>query len=449
MGEEITPSSVAGVAAAFSGSIDAGAVAVGRDTRPSGGMLAAAVRAGLMSAGRDVVELGVCPTPTVLHHVRSRRLSGGIVVTASHNPEEWNGMKFVGPGGRFLSPGEFGRFRDRVEGKPGALAAWNGIGRGEEYGAAIADHVRAVAGHELFATRAAGLKVGIDAVNGAASRAGPQLVEAMGAVPLAVNCETAPDSLLEGFPRRPEPTPGHLADLSRLVREHGLDLGIAFDPDADRVGLVDETGTPLSEERTLCLACLYLLPRFREERTGDATESPPVVVNLSTTRAVEDICAREEVKVERTPVGEAAVVARMMDTGSLLGGEGNGGVILPAVNSTRDGMVAAASAIALLASSGDSLSEIAASIPSYRSAKLSVSMSRAQFDDAAGRLERLFPDAGLDRQDGLRFDMPGAWVHVRPSNTEPIVRVVVESAEDEPGRLAGTVRDALKGKGAA
>ena len=153
--------------------------------------------------------------------------------------------------------------------------------------------------------------------------------------------------------------------------------------------------------------------------------------------------------MERTPVGEAAVVARMMETGSLLGGEGNGGVILPAVNSTRDGMVAAASAIALLASSGNSLSEIAASIPSYRSAKLSVSMSRAEFDDAAGRLERLFPDAGLDRKDGLRFDMPGAWVHVRPSNTEPIVRVVVESAEDEPGRLAGTVRDALKGKGAA
>jgi phosphomannomutase len=410
-------------------------------------MLVAAVSAGLMSAGRNVVRLGVCPTPTVLHHVRTHGLAGGIVVTASHNPEEWNGLKFIGPGGRFLSPDEFGRFRAGVEDGVGFAAPWSGVGLGQTYATAAQDHVGAVADHPLFASRAAGLKVGVDAVNGAASAAGPLLVEALGATPHAVNCDAAPERLLEGFPRRPEPTPEHLEDLSHLVRERKLDLGIAFDPDADRVGLVDETGTPLSEELTLCLACLYLLPKLGQGVADTGTETPPVVVNLSTTRAVEDVCARANIRVERTPVGEAAVVARMLETDSLLGGEGNGGVILPAINSTRDGMVAAASAMALVASSGSKLSEIASSVPRYRSAKLSVPLSRAEFSRAAERLTGLLPEAKVDRQDGLRFDTPAGWVHVRPSNTEPIVRIMVESADEDPSILAGMVREALTGKG--
>jgi phosphomannomutase len=424
VGTELTPESVSRIAAVFGRFAGPGTVCIGRDTRPSGAMFLSAAAAGLLSTGADVEDLGICPTPTVLLRVRRGHLAGGVVVTASHNPEQWNGMKFIGPDGMFLVPDELVRFRKLVETDDSIRIEWNGIGHLTTYAGAVDDHIAAIAESDLFSdipVRLANrkLRVGIDAVNGAASQAAARLVSGLGAEPVALNCETDHRQLCSGFPRRPEPTADNLEDLSRLVREQKLDLGVAFDPDGDRVGFVDETGTPLGEEATVCLACMYVLPRRIELKK-------PVVANLSTTRAVEDVCKAFSVPVERTPVGEISVAARMKSIGSVVGGEGNGGVILPEINSTRDGLVATACALGLLAS-GRTASELRAGIPEYRMLKTTVSLDRARFDAARKHLARAFEGARRDDRDGLKLDAEDFWIHIRASNTEPVVRIVVET----------------------
>jgi len=240
------------------------------------------------------------------------------------------------------------------------------------------------------------------------------------------------------FPRKPEPEAQNLSDLSSLVRERRLDLGIAFDPDGDRFSCVDETGAPLGEEATICLACKYVLPR----RKG------PVVVNLSTTRAVDDVCAELGATVERAPVGEANVADRMEKVQAVLGGEGNGGVILPELNFTRDGLVAAATVIGLLSQGREPLSTIGASLPKYQMVKTSMSLSREQFTERSEKLVKAFENTPVDRQDGLKFSLEDSWVHVRPSNTEPIVRIVAEAkTEAQAKEVAEKVRQALSANG--
>lgn len=425
VGTELTPESVSRIAAVFGRFVGPGAVCIGRDTRPSGAMFLSAAVAGLLSSGTDVEDLGICPTPTVLLRVGRSRLAGGIVVTASHNPEQWNGLKFVGPDGMFLVPGELARFRQLVETDDSASIEWSRIGRLTAYPEAIDDHIAAVAESDLFSDVPDRLserspRVGIDAVNGAASQAAARLVARLGAEPVVLNCETDHQKLCSGFPRGPEPTAGNLVDLSRLVQEKRLDLGVAFDPDGDRAGFVDEKGNPLGEEATVCLACMHVLPRrTKSER--------PVVVNLSTTRAVEDVCRAFSVPVERTPVGEISVAARMKSLGSVIGGEGNGGVILPEINPTRDGLVATACVLGLL-SSGKTTSELRTGIPEYRMLKTTVSLDRVEFDAARELLARAFEGARRDDRDGIKLDAEDFWVHVRASNTEPVVRIIVETS---------------------
>lgn len=431
VGTELTPESACRVAAAFGRFIDRDgrAVCVGRDTRPSGAMLLSAAASGLLSVGTDVEDLGICPTPTVLMRVRSGRRAGGIVVTASHNPEPWNGMKFVGPEGMFLVPEDLARFRELVAADDTAVADWSGVGRLAVYHGAVDDHVAAIAASDLFSGipgMLAGrrLRVGIDAVNGASSEAAARLVSRLGAESELLNCETGHDKLCSGFPRGPEPAAHNLGDLCRLVRERKLDLGVAFDPDGDRVSFVDETGTPLGEEATICLACMHVLPRRKQA-------GKPVVVNLSTTRAVEDVCAAYSVPVERTPVGEIAVAVRMRSLGSVVGGEGNGGVILPEVNPTRDGLVGTACVLGLLAS-GRTASGLRAGIPGYRMLKTTVELDRDRFETARELLAQGFSGARRDDRDGLKLDADSYWVHVRASNTEPVVRIIVETRGDDP-----------------
>ncbi|HDQ99109.1 MAG TPA: phosphoglucosamine mutase [candidate division WOR-3 bacterium] len=435
VGLDLTPELITGVTRAFGFHLGAGRVAVGRDTRVSGPSLAAAAAAGLTSAGCDVVDAGVCPTPTLLHYTRTAGLRGGIVVTASHNPEEWNGLKFCGPDGRFLSPDELARFRPLALDPPGPVG-WDRSGS-LTAADAVAGHVAAIAGEELF--RAAGrgsLRIGMDAVNGAAAEAGPALARALGLEPVLLNCATDAESLRRGFPRPPEPTPGHLADLAVLVRRERLDFGIGFDPDGDRAGLVDETGTPLPEEWTLCLACRFVLARF----------PGPVVTNLSTTRAVEDVAAEFGVPVFRTPVGEVQVSAGMERHGAAIGGEGNGGVILPRVNFTRDGLVALACIAGLIRTSGRPLSQLAAGLGDWRMVKTKLDLDADRFVRRAGALRTLFPGAKLDESDGLRLEGEDFWLHARPSNTEPLVRVIAEARDRAPDPEIERARRALTGK---
>ncbi|MBM3323812.1 phosphoglucosamine mutase, partial [candidate division WOR-3 bacterium] len=382
-----------------------------------------AATAGLLSTGCEVVDLGICPTPTVLYYTRLSRLAGAIALTASHNPEQWNGMKFVSRDGDFISPEELAAFRKLVKAGPPRYAGWDGVRPVKANPNAVYAHVNAIIGNRLFrdirtAVIGRKLKVGVDAVNGAASNAALQLVDALGAEPVKLYCAVDPRKPL-AFPRRPEPTAENITDLCNFVRERKLDLGIAFDPDGDRFSCADETGTALGEEATICLACKYVLAR----RKG------PVVVNLSTSRAVDEVCAPFGVTVERTPVGEASVVERMKAVSAVLGGEGNGGVILPELNLTRDGLVAAATVMGLLSENAGPLSAIRQSLPVFYTVKTTLPVSREEFSSRVDRLVAEFGPARPDRRDGVRLDGDDYWLHCRVSNTEPIVRIIAEARE--------------------
>ncbi len=443
IGESLLPETVTRHAAAFGTFVGHGTVAVGRDCRASGEMIHAAAVAGLVSVGCEVMDLGVCPTPTVVYVTRRGTVAGAMMLTASHNPEQWNGMKFVSREGQFLSPDEVAAFRKLVKGKGAKYADWDALRPVKKNPNAIYAHINSILSHELFRSIRSALierkmKVGVDAVNGAASVAACQLVEALGAEPVRLYCSIEPMKQGAVFPRKPEPEAQNLGDLCNLVRERKLDLGIAFDPDGDRFSCVDETGVPLGEEATICLACKYVLPK----RKG------PVVVNLSTTRAVDDVCAELGVVVERAPVGEANVADRMEKTQAVLGGEGNGGVILPDLNFTRDGLVAAATVIGLLSQGREPLSAIGATLPRYQMVKTTMAVSREQFAERSERLVKAFEAAQTDRQDGLKFSMEDSWVHIRPSNTEPIVRIIAEAKTEAQAKEAvDKARQALSGNG--
>lgn len=443
IGDGLLPETVARYAAAFGTFVGHGTVALGRDCRASGEMMHTAATAGLVSVGCEVMDLDICPTPTVVYATRRGPLAGALMLTASHNPEQWNGMKFVSREGQFLSPDEVAAFRKLVRGKGAKYADWDALRPVKKNPNAIYAHINSILSNELFrgirpALIERKLKVGVDAVNGAASVAACQLVEALGAEPVRLNCSIEPMKQGAVFPRKPEPEAQNLGDLCNLVRERRLDLGIAFDPDGDRFSCVDETGSALGEEATICLACRYVLPR----RKG------PVVVNLSTTRAVDDVCAELGVAVERTPVGEANVAGRMEKVEAVLGGEGNGGVILPELNFTRDGLVAAATVIGLVSLGRDPLSAIGAALPRYQMVKTKLALTREQFADREGQLVKAFEGTPVDRQDGLKFGLEDAWAHVRPSNTEPMIRIITEAKTEVQAReLAERVRKALAANG--
>jgi phosphomannomutase len=443
VGDSLFPETVTRHAAAFGTFVGHGTVALGRDCRASGEMMHAAATAGLVSVGCEVMDLDICPTPTVVYVTRRGTVAGAIMLTASHNPEQWNGMKFVSREGQFLSPDEVAAFRKLVKGKGAKYADWDALRAVKKNPNAIYTHINSILSNDLFrgvrpALIERKLKVGVDAVNGAASVAACQLVEALGAEPVRLYCNIEPMKQGATFPRKPEPEAQNLGDLSNLVRERKLDLGIAFDPDGDRFSCVDETGVPLGEEATICLACKYVLPR----RKGT------VVVNLSTTRAVDDGCAELGVTVERAPVGEANVADRMEKIQAVLGGEGNGGVILPDLNFTRDGLVAAATVIGLVSQGREPLSAIGATLPKYQMVKTSMSLSREQFAERSEKLAKAFEGAVVDRQDGLKFNVEDSWVHVRPSNTEPIVRIIAEAKTDvQVKAVIEKVRQALSSNG--
>ena len=432
VGEDLFPETATHVAAAFGAYCKSGAIAVGRDSRISGEMLFAATVAGLASVGCEVIDLGICPTPTVLHYTRMHNLAGGIIITASHNPDRWNGMKFCRGDGLFLLPADVAALRALIEKPIHRYAEWTALRPMRQEWGAIMEHVAAVTSSPFFQDVWRNLRIGIDAVNGAASQAAQRLVEAFGATAVCVHCDSSAKAMMAGFPRRPEPMPDHLGALSTLVREQGLDAGFAFDPDGDRFSCMDETGAALGEEATICLACRYVLAR----------KPGTVVVNLSTTRAVEDVCAPFGARVIRTAVGEIQVVERVRAEKAVLGGEGNGGVILPDVNPTRDGLVAAAVVLGLM-EPGVKLSAIARSLPHYEMVKTTVPVSREEFAARQAAVVAGFPGARVDTQDGLRIDGKDWWLHVRPSNTEPVVRIITEAPTrqraEEVAQQAGTL----------
>lgn len=430
VGATLTPTVLAEFAASFATYCRAGKIVLARDTRPSGEMARHAILSGLLAGGCRVLDIGVVPTPTAQLEVEHQQAAGGIVITASHNPAEWNAMKFIGPDGLFLGPGEGARLL-RIHGeKRWKLRGHESLGSLEHDAGAADRHIeRILALPEVAVTalRARRLHVALDCVNGAGAVLVPRLLAALGCTVSAIFCEPT-----GRFGRGTEPVPENLAPLCALVKTSGASIGLALDPDSDRLALVDEDGQPLGEEATLTLALIRLL----SVRRG------PVVVNLSTSMANEAVAARYDCRLFRSAVGEANVARAMRKVRAVGGGEGNGGVIHPGLHLGRDAPVAAALVLSLLAE-GDpdgarTPRAILGKLPPAFMVKSKIGLPRKRLERLGTTLARRYSDARLDRRDGYRLTWSDRWLHVRGSGTEPIVRIIAEARD---ARTAGALAD--------
>jgi phosphomannomutase len=405
------------LAAAFGTWAPAGPIVVGRDSRVTGPMLRHAVTGALLSTGHDVIDLGIATTPTTEIMVTMHGAAGGIILTASHNPEPWNALKLLNREGLFLSRDEGEAVLSIEREGLSRHCAWQEMGVVREDGAAAEVHIRSLLEQpwlqrDLIAARS--LHAVVDCGNGAGGMVAPDLLRRLGVQVTELHCEPT-----GRFSRRPEPTPAHLQELGETVRQVGADLGFATDPDADRLGVVTHEGKALFEEYTLVLAADYFLGR----------QPGPVVVNLSTTSAMDAICQRHGVPLFRTPVGEANVVDEMRRQGAVIGGEGNGGVILPVLHAGRDAMVGMTLILQSIADSGRTLSELAAGLPRLHMVKRSLELPRPLEDEELAALARAEFDGVVDQRDGVKITLREGWLHLRRSNTEPIVRAIAESPE--------------------
>jgi phosphomannomutase len=413
VGDDLTPESVTAFALALGTHVSGGPVVLSRDGRPSGAVLRHAVLAGLMGAGCDVHDVGIAPTPTCGLAVRRLKAAGGIQITASHNPAQWNGLKLFGANGRVLSADlgrqvqalfQSGRFR-RV--------AWNEVGSVAECRYAEEWHREQVLGLvDGPRIRGAKLSAFLDANGGAGGPLGRRLLESLECGPVCQGCEAD-----GAFAHEPEPIAANLTALGPRVAGGRCDVGFVLDPDADRLALFDETGRYVGEELTLALAALF---RLRHE-------PGPVVINMSTSRVVEDVARAVGCPCHRSAVGEANVADKMQEVGAVIGGEGNGGVIDPRVGYVRDPFIGMGLILNLLAESGQKLSALVAGLPAYTIVKDKYAVDPSRLAALLDALPGRWPEAALNRADGLRLDWPDRWLHVRPSNTEPVVRVIAEA----------------------
>jgi phosphomannomutase len=411
-------------------------VVVGRDARLSGPAVRDLVVGTLVGCGVDVVDLGLSTTPTVELAVVGESAHGGIVLTASHNPREWNALKLLDARGEFLGAADGARVLALARDLP-AFPGVDALGAVRPDGGWLERHVDLVLGLDLVdadAVRAAGFRIAVDAVNSSGGLAVPMLLRALGCEVVEVHCEPTGD-----FAHNPEPLPAHLGDLMAAVVQEGCDLGIAVDPDVDRLAFVTEQGTWFGEEYTLVAVADYVL---------GATPGP-VVSNLSSTRALKLVADRHGCAYTASAVGEAHVVAEMKRVGAVIGGEGNGGVIDPRVVLVRDSFVAMALLLDRMCAGATltTVEDLARALPHLvmKKTKLDLAPGLRGPALAAGldRIAAAFPAARADRLDGLRLDWPGGWLLVRSSNTEPIVRLVAEAATE------AAVDEALARAGAA
>lgn len=437
VGDGLTPEVISHFAGAFGAYALANGpgktVVLGRDSRVSGAMFARAATAALQSVGCDVVDVGIAATPSVQLVVEELGAAGGLAVTASHNPIEWNALKFIGPSGMFLDAEQGSSMRALLDGEI-PRAGWRDLGGWREDGSAADLHIGKILALpflDLEKIRARRFRVALDCVRGAGGMIFPRLLQELGCEVHAINLET--DGL---FPREPEPVAANLGELEALVRKTGADVGLATDPDVDRLSLVDETGSAIGEDYTLALAARLLL----RHRPGT------VVTNLSTSSLLDDVTEAAGARLIRAPVGEINVARRMEAEGATVGGEGNGGVILPDVHLTRDAPVAAALILQILAEEGRPLSEITSEIGHYEIVKEKLPRPSGSLDEVYTSLTSRMAAPEADRQDGLRLSWPQErrWAHLRPSGTEPIVRIIAEGrTKEEAQALVDALRAAL------
>jgi phosphomannomutase len=417
VGQGLTGAAAWRFAAALGTYTNGGAIVLSRDGRPSGAMLRHAVLSGLLGAGCTVHDIGIAPTPTCGFAVRQLSAAGAIQITASHNPAEWNGLKLFAADGAVLNSSEGEKVKALFESQQFRQAAWNQLGTLQECQQAEEWHrqrvLELVDGAKI---RAHGIRALLDANGGAGGSLGKSLLDDLGCQPVVLGGNR--DGV---FAHPPEPVADNLQSVLAKVPEANASVGFVLDPDADRLALIDETGQYIGEELTLALAVMF---RLGQERG-------PIVINMSTSRLVEDIARQHGVACHRAGVGEANVVAKMREVGALIGGEGNGGVIDPRVGFVRDPFIGMGLILNLLAEMKQPLSRVVASLPVYHIVKDKYTVPRERLPVVEKALLSRWPEAAANRSDGLRLDWPDRWLHVRSSNTEPIIRVIAEAPRRE------------------
>ncbi len=417
----LTPDLIVKVASAFAKYTKRGTIVVGRDTRPTGEAIKQVLEHVLTLSGCNVIDLGIVPTPTVELMIKNLKAAGGIMISASHNPVEWNAFKLINKSGTFLNSKEITQFFKYLE-EDFNYVLWNKTGKISYNTNAGNVHIKKVLdviNKDKIKKKA--YKVVLDSVNGAGSEITLKLLSELNCKIIPLYCDI--NAL---FPRGAEPVPENLKDLAKAVKKYGADIGFAQDPDADRLAIVNEKGVPIGEENTLALVTEHLLSKKKGR----------VVINLSTTKAIEDIAQKYGVSVKRTKVGEINVTDEMRKNGARVGGEGNGGVISPEINMGRDSLAGIGYVLEMMAERGRSISELVNGLPQYVMKK-----GKVKSDDNKKNqlilniIKGDFKSEKISDIDGLRIDFikhnefKGGWVHLRPSNTEPIFRIISEGKD--------------------
>ena len=416
VGESLTPQVALDFAACYGTPLRGRKVVVSRDGRHTGPMLHGAVVAGLLAVGCEVVDIGIAATPTCGFYVRHVGAGGGIQITASHNPLPYNGMKLYRPEGFVLSPAAGREIKARYESRQFEWVAATNVPGRTVVEDAFAPHLeRVLSLVDVAAIRKRTFRVVVDANHGSGATFAARLLRELGCT------VTVLGDVADGrFEHPPEPTAANLVGLCEAVKEHGADVGFAVDPDADRCAIVDDGGRYIGEEYTLALCVEHRLTQTKG----------PVVINGSTSKISEDAAKAAGCECVRTPVGEVNVAEEMIATGAVIGGEGNGGVIDPRVGYGRDSAISMALILEMLAGDDRPLSRRVPAEPAYHIRKETVPLDRDRLDAALAGVRKRFADAEIDDRDGLRCDLGDAWVQVRASNTEPIVRVIAEAATE-------------------
>lgn len=438
-GDNLTPPDIVAFVSAYGHWLktiaDRPCVVVGRDGRMSGQFVRRLVVSTLEALGIDVLDADYSTTPSVEMYVVHAGATGGIIITASHNPAAWNALKFLNAAGEFISEAEGLAIRTRAGQGLAAIsyATVESLGCVRSVTDVIPHHISAILAHPLVdAARIAGARLSavVDCINSTGSISLPPLLDALGVTYTLLHAD-----LSGQFAHNPEPLPEHLDDLCNAVRENGASIGISVDPDVDRLALVDETGAFVGEEYTLVCAADYVLGQ----------QPGPVVTNLSSSLALRDLASRFGQPCYFAPVGEVHVVSEMKARGAVLGGEGNGGVIDPSLHYGRDALLGVALVLMNLATSGKSLSALKAGYSRYEMVKDKIAFPPNH--DPSAILEAVagqFRDADLDTRDGLKISFPAMWVHLRKSNTEPILRIYAEAPNRADAEaLAARVRDLI------
>lgn len=416
VGDGLDPEIIVKYTNAYADFVGSGKVVVGRDARITGEMVNQIITGTLLAKGLDVIDLGIVPTPTVLFNVKELNANGGIVISASHNPNEWNALKLLNNSGQFMSPDEHEKMKTFLNEKT-TFKSWNTIGKRTVFADGLKNHIDRIINLpiiDLKKIRKKNFKVVADCVNGAGAYCVPDLLRLFGCEVIELNCDKTGI-----FPRLPEPLPENLTETMKAVKTNNADFAVVVDPDVDRLVLITDKGEPFSEENTITQAVKFII-----------SKSPGnVAVNLSTTRAVDDVAAGYNCKVFRAPVGEANVVKKMKEVDAVIGGEGSGGIIYPELVFGRDALVGIAITLQHLAEENCKLSELKQKLPRYFIAKKKIDLVNISPDKITERIIQKYSSEKINTEDGVRIDFTDHWVHFRKSNTEPIIRIITEAKD--------------------